>query len=251
MPKIRSKRIYTRVVIPDTHANLHDEKAISLVCDVLSQIHVDELIILGDFWEIYSLSSHAKDPRKDPALLSYEIELGRVVLEKIIVAAKARRMFFLEGNHENRISRYIRNLAPKLYGSFSTPELLKLPSDMFFLPYGQKQHLKCGKKLVCLHGAYTNRWHTAKHRENFGTSVVYGHTHQVQVSHSKNVYGDVHYGISLGWLGDEPKVAEYINGVPQWDKAFGIFYFRPDDSFFFDVVRVQNDELIFQGKLYQ
>lgn len=246
----KSTRLYTRAIIPDIHAPLHDEKAISLLCDVLSQEHIDELIILGDFWEIYSCQSHVKNPEKDPALLKYEVELGREVLEKILQAAKARRQFFLEGNHENRISRYLRNYAPKLVGSLETRDILGLPKDIYFIPYGQKQHLKCGSRLVALHGSYCNKWHTEKHRSTFGTSVVYGHTHTVQVSASKNVYGNITYGISLGWLGDESKVAEYIASVPQWQQAFGMFYFRPDDSFFWQIPQIQNGELVFNGKLF-
>lgn len=247
----KSKRIYVRAFVPDIHVPLHDETYIHILCDVFSQEKIDELVILGDFWECYSVSSHPKDPRKDPVLLQYEIEHGQDVLQRISRAAKARRRFFLEGNHEQRISRYLCKNAPKLIGSFEPRDILGIPKDMFFIPYGKKQHLKCGNRLVACHGAFTNKWHSEKHRAQFGTSVVYGHTHQVQISTQKNVYGDIFYGISLGWGGDEEKVAEYINAVPQWQQAFGLFYFLPDGNFFWNIVQVINGKAYFQGKLYR
>ena len=77
------------------------------------------IVILGDFCDFYSVSSHSKDPGR---ALKFEYELRQVDKKlRELNSLGAKHRVFVEGNHEDRLLRYLRDTAPALHSVIRYP----------------------------------------------------------------------------------------------------------------------------------
>ena len=74
--------------------------------------------------DFYGISTYEKDPRKRS--FAGELEMGKVMLEKLREIFPDQHIFFMVGNHEERLERYMRVKAPELLDcdQFKIQELL-------------------------------------------------------------------------------------------------------------------------------
>jgi UDP-2,3-diacylglucosamine pyrophosphatase LpxH len=91
---------------------------------VMKAVHPDEVVLLGDFADFYAVQMHG--PR-DPSLmhsLKSEADDVNVGLDEIEAASPNAKRYFLEGNHEFRLERFLIANALPIYGicSRSTTE---------------------------------------------------------------------------------------------------------------------------------
>lgn len=243
------------LLIPDTHRPFHDRKAYNLMLKVAQDVKPDEIVILGDYADFYSVSSHAKDPRIPQMLIDEVNDVldGLAEIDKIWPDAKK---IFIEGNHEYRLERYLCERAPALFGVTSTEHLLQLAGriNWRFVPYGPNQKHKI-----------LNSFLSARH-EPLGTtakataskalcSVVYGHIHRIEESHIVGLDELNHVSFSVGWLGDKTKdqVFSYVKGHWQWQLGFGLVYVDPASRYFYHqkVHILDNYTCVVNGKLYK
>ena len=108
---------------------------------------------------------------------------------------------------------------------------------------------KIGKLSLC-HGLYTNQYHARKHVDIFGTSVIYGHNHDVQ-EHTRITYGntEVHKGKSIGCLCDVSP--SYLKNKPnKWVHAFSVVYTYDDGNFNEYTINIINGQFVWNGKPY-
>lgn len=198
----------------------------------------DEVVYLGDFWDAYSVSTHEKNPLRDPRLLKDELKEGRDLLDEIEETAKAKKYVFMQGNHENRIERYISGNAPKLGGLFSSREILCIPTYYGYFPYGQENYYRIGK-LTVTHGYLAGENPAASTVKKFRSSVIMGHVHKLQEYHISNIHGEDWVGICAGWLGDQRTAAEYIKGVSDWSLGFVVSWHKDNGDFYFQTVHIK------------
>jgi predicted phosphodiesterase len=148
----------------------------------------DYIIILGDFLTLNSLSSWDRDKRllMEGRRFYKEIEAGNEALDRLTDGISGSRLIFLEGNHEDRLVRYIQS-HPELEGSPNTcRDLLALDRRGFeFIPY---RHYKE------INGVYYTHIPFGKAKEISGKdicskaelvtigSTVFGHTHELHTS---------------------------------------------------------------------
>ena len=71
-------------------------------------LNPDEICILGDFADFYSVSSHSKDPRIFNLLVD-EVSAVCNRLDEIDKLFPKAKKVFLEGNHENRLNNILIN----------------------------------------------------------------------------------------------------------------------------------------------
>jgi hypothetical protein len=245
--------LYKRVFWPDTHTPWHDKKAVWLALDIVKDFKPDELVVMGDFFDCYSVSRYDQDPQRSFQQLEDELEDGRKLLGQISKISKAKSLVFLEGNHEARIGKYIKVYAQKLASSLSTEKVLQLPEEWKFIPYGPTNKHYMGS-LVATHGSYHNQHVAAKMVNKYRTSVIFAHTHRVQMFCQKDVHGNESCGYNIGWLGSE-KYADYLQDVSDWSLAFAVGWFTKT-SHFIDIIRINKTKsgkysAIFQGKYYE
>lgn len=242
-------KLTKRLFIPDTHAPEHDPKAFNLMLKVARDFNPDEVIVLGDFFDCYSVSQYSKDPTKNFEMLEEELIVGRRLLTDIENNCPNARLVFLEGNHEHRITRYIHTYAAKLGGSITTRQVLKVPKQWEYLPYGMKGHKRCGKLLVT-HGSLCTRYSAAAMASKYGCSVLYGHTHCVQTFTTRNARGERIQGINIGWLGAHSAHEDYVTNVPNSSQAFAVGHFKPNGDYFIQVIEIEAHQLVWRGVLY-
>ena len=104
------------LIVPDCHRGWHHHRAYNLMLEVAAFVRPSEIVLLGDYADFYGFSGHGP---KHPQLLNtmvQEIEsvnAGLDQFDKLFPQAKKK---FIEGNHENRLTRFVQNKCPELFG---------------------------------------------------------------------------------------------------------------------------------------
>ncbi|MEA2036690.1 MAG: hypothetical protein U9O94_04230 [Nanoarchaeota archaeon] len=246
-------KVKTVVMIPDLQVPFHDKKALNLVLKYIKDTKVDEVIILGDFMDIFSLSSHAdgRPGQLENHRIFDEYKQGNKVLDKIQKASKNCKLTYLEGNHEFRVERYYDKF-PVLRGQLDVDKCLNFKERgiKYVKCYTNGDVYQLGNAYFH-HGLYINDHHAKKHVSNFGVNIFYGHTHDFQ-SYSKVLWGEdkTIVGQSLGCLCDYKQ--SYVKGNPtSWQLGFGVFYIRPSGFFTYYTPRIFDYKFVApNGKIY-
>lgn len=136
--------------LSDVHVPYHSVEALTAACRLGIEHGCDTIFLGGDFMDFYGLSSYEKDPRKRS--FSGELELGRQILGRLRDLFPDQRIYFLLGNHEERLERYLRVKAPELLdcSEFRLDQLLRF-QDLDIELIDGKRMVHAGD-LVLLHG---------------------------------------------------------------------------------------------------
>ena len=181
----------------------------------------------GDVCEIESVSSHPKSPSAQKLLLS-ELEYANQKFDTLEKMFPGVRFDYICGNHEYRMFRFIRDVAPQLWGMLSQPKLFKFDErpNFHFHDYGPTQLVKVlgTKNLYVRHEPLVGGAnHSKGTAEKALVSIIYGHTHVYQqYTHKK--FGPEPLtvtAVSNGWLGDISKECfNYRGSKDNWQLGF-------------------------------
>ena len=178
--------------VSDVHSPYEDKRAWKLLLKVGRYLKVWAIVVVGDFADFYSVSSHSKNPSRLLSLKKELEEVGDRLNELGELGAKEK--YFLAGNHEDRLRRYLEDQAPELYGYFDLESIFGLKTRGWkYTPY--KDFLKLGKLYVthdtgkC--GKYT---HYQASEMDFQANTVIGHTHRMGYCVTGNAKGKHHEG---------------------------------------------------------
>lgn len=225
--------------VPDTHRPYHNERAWQLMLKSARAFKPSKVVVLGDFGDFYAVSSHDKNPNRRHNL-EYEINSMLDGLTELKTVGK--EWFFISGNHENRLERYLMQKAPELFNVVKIQELLKLKENGWkYTPY--RDHLKLGHLYVTHECGNAGPQAHMKARETFQGNVMIGHTHRMAASYQGNARGDAHVGMMCGWLGDVEQIdyAHRIN-ASQWQLGFGVGYLEQTGFFHLQPVPIHWDK---------
>lgn len=233
------------LIVPDTHAPFENAPAFDLMLKAMKKWDPTIVVVLGDFFDFYSLSSHPPetDRRED-----FEEELlgGRERLSQLAPFGSERRVF-IAGNHEQRLERYLAKNAPALYRRITLPQLLGLKEGdksghWEYVPY--RDSIKIGQVHFTHDTGHSGKYSAAKALADFATNAVIGHTHRMEMFVSGCARGVPHVGASFGWLGN-PESADYMHTIKakrDWATGFGIGIMNRDNgSIHFQPVPVIGD----------
>lgn len=141
------KAYYKTLILSDLHFPFHDNDAIRGALKYGKEKGIDSIYINGDMLDFYQLSFHEKDPRKTS--IKTELEMGREFFKMLRKEFPECAIYFIQGNHENRMERYLRVKAPELLDveEFRLDVLLRMAEfGVVEVPYGSKCYF--GKLLV-------------------------------------------------------------------------------------------------------
>lgn len=234
--------------LSDIHYPYQDEKAEEIALAFMCDYKPDIVVWNGDIFDFYAVSQYEKSISKKMDI-QQEIDYGygRLQLWVKELGVKTKH-FFREGNHENRLSRLISSKAPALGALRSTNLEENLDFDALGIQYvPDYQDLYIGNMLF-VHGNIVRRQGGASargHFDQFGCSVIMGHTHRLAVSYKRNKNG-THAMVENGTLCDFD--VEYCK-FPDWQHGFTTLEFDGDD---FSVLQhpIINYKLIHNGKVY-
>jgi predicted phosphodiesterase len=187
LPKAYSKTL----ILSDLHFPFQDNDAIVGALKYGKEKGVDSIYINGDMLDFYQLSFHEKDPRKTS--IKTELEMGREFFAMLRRDFPECAIYYIQGNHENRMERYLRVKAPELLDveEFRLDVLLRMAEyGVVEVPYTSKCYFG---KLLVEHGdkmrgsGGVNPARTLS--LNFKRPTLCGHFHRTSSSNSV-VYDD-------------------------------------------------------------
>lgn len=135
------------LLIGDMHIPYHDNQAIEAAVNYGKQQNVDAVFCNGDILDMYQVSFHERDPRN--MSIKDELEAGRQFFAYLRSNFQAATIYYVPGNHEYRLERYLRVKAPELLdvAEFRIDVLLRVAEhNVIFIPHGSKVYF--GKLLV-------------------------------------------------------------------------------------------------------
>jgi hypothetical protein len=249
----------THIIFGDVQAPYHCERSIDLLCQIIKDqkdIRLDSVVDLGDFNDFYTVSKYDKNPLRRNQLQDELIE-GARVRAKISEAANGVKRFFIPGNHEGRLQKYISNRAPALAAlpQLSLENILGLKSSGWELV---DSYLLLNDDFVVKHGDVVSSQSGMTARKEMDaswTSGASGHTHRLGVHYRTPLFSAV--------KGLPPKVwietgclclpdQEYMSGKHgDWQQGFVVVRFGPDGNVFPELVSIYNGRTVFRGKVYE
>ena len=221
IPLVRSPAPLRRILfVPDTHVPYHSKRAFALMLKAAAVFQPDTVVILGDFADCYSISSHSKNPGRVRLLDSEVADVNECLTQ--IDALGAKEKFYISGNHEDRLERYLSDRAPELFNLVKVRDLFKLDERGWkYTPY--KEHVELGKLYLTHDCGNAGAQAHVKALNTFGGNAVIGHTHRLAIHYQRNAHGESHVGAHFGWLGDVDAV-DYLHRIQAcaWSLGFGI-----------------------------
>ena len=149
-PYVLPKACNNILFLSDIHLPYHDIKALTLALDYGKKNNINTIYLNGDIMDFYKASFHEQDPKKRD--VAYEFEVARQFLDLLQKEFPNAKLFFKEGNHCLRWSRYLRVKAPIVLDmeEFRIDVILKLRErGIEWIP--NKTLVKIGK-LNAIHG---------------------------------------------------------------------------------------------------
>lgn len=251
------------LIIPDCHIPFESTN-FDLMLQIARTLPLSEIVILGDFLDLYGLSFYDHHPEMGDVATLYdrEIECGNVRLDELDeLAVKCRadgaprvKKIYLEGNHEYRLKKFLNKNARALANRIKIPDELRLADrgGWKWIPFTKVQsHDVLGVGLYARHcppagGSLEN---SAKQA---GTSCIYGHTHAFGIgTFSEKLTGTTRLAINAGWLGDDTEmVFDYVQGRPNWTQGF-VFVHAVGSKFWIEPVKFFGKKAVFRGQVFK
>ena len=147
------------VVLPDVHLTTKIPKEYELAKKFIKDYKPTEIIILGDFMEVSSLSSYDLSKRRKIEGQRFEKEIEVAKREIEILSDLCTTITYLEGNHENRVERYLDD-HPELESMLELPKRLELAKNS--VQWHKMNKLVKRGKLYFTHGVYYGKYFAKK-----------------------------------------------------------------------------------------
>lgn len=239
--RISSKRI---LIIADLHIPYYCKSGLELALEYGKKKKLDCVVILGDFLDFYQISRFNRSP--DKPNISTEIKLGTDVLRYIRGKFPDAEIIFVEGNHEERLNKYV-NEHSELFGleEIKLKNLLKL-RELNIKYIDEKRLLKAGK-LILAHGHEINLGYGSVNPSRTVllktfSNVIFGHVHKTSEYITTKLDGSILGCWSLGHMSDPNPLYMPVN---QWNFGFGFVEVLNGTGDF----KVHNLK-IYDGKIY-
>jgi predicted phosphodiesterase len=245
-------------VLSDLHVPFHDEEALEAALRFLGRFRPHVLGILGDAVDFYQLSRFDRDPARRFQLAEDVRLAGRVIRRIVEAAGEPKVRFWVDGNHEDRLRRFIWARAPELHDwpGLSVHTVLGLEELGFeVVPYydpvnqtGRPGYILNG--WIFTHGIFTRKGggNTARaHLEHFMASGVCGHSHRL-ATHRRRAWGRP----ELVWheAGCLCRLEPAYSLSPDWQHGFLAGTILGETDVRLEEVPIVGGRAVFRGELY-
>lgn len=235
----------TWLIMADVHIPFHDEVAIECMVQwAQKHCNIDGVLMNGDIMDCYQVSTFCKDPRLSP--IDEELETMGQFLDYIKHKFKKAMIVYKQGNHENRLERYLMQKAPELYGLEElriqyflklkdkgitfVPEFKVIDADNVYILHGHEYRTGFTSPVNPARGMFL------KAKE----CVISAHEHRTSNHNEQTIKGKLLSTWSMGCLCELKPQYRPLN---QWNHGFGILELK-DNQFEYDNRR------IIAGKVY-
>lgn len=245
-------------ILNDIHFPYENRIAYRVAMKILRSIKdLEHIYLNGDILEMQGVSSHPIHPGERASFCS-EIQYANKRFDEMQSLFPDVPVTLIEGNHCYRFFRYIRDVAPHMWGLIDCPLILKFDErpKWKFVPYGPTQLVKCGDSNLYLRHEPLGRGqnHSKQTAEASYIDIGYGHTHTYQTySHTK--FGPTPImckAYSLGWLGDKSRHCfDYRGSKDAWVTGFTIVEADPKTGqYSLEFINLEQLPVLYRGKYY-
>ncbi len=245
-------------ILNDIHFPFEDRQRYQIALDILKDQNIKHLYLNGDIGEFQGVSSWPVHPT-EKKLMSEELDYMNKKFDELCEVFKDVPVTYICGNHENRLFRYIRDLAPQMWGiAPDCPTLLKFEQrpGWKFVDYSPTQLVSCGKSSLYLRHEPLGRGanHARATCENSSVDIAYGHTHTYQ-AHTHRKFGPTSVmtkAYSLGWLGDKSRhVFDYRGSKDNWNMGCTVIECDvKTGDYSLDFISLEKIPVFYKGKNY-
>ena len=231
------------LVLGDVHIPYHDRATVEAAVKQAKRDGAVGVVLNGDIVDSHEISSHDKDPSA-PRYVN-EIERATAFMRWLRAELPKVEIVFKEGNHEERLDRYILGRAPALFGL----EFVNLRSLLHFADLGvtevrDKRVIKAGK-LHIVHGheyrggggVNPARWLYLRAR----SVSMCGHFHRVSEHHERDIADKVEASWSVGCACDLKPMYSPLNN---WGNGFAMVEVAADANFTVRNMRVMGGKVL-------
>lgn len=251
------------VIVSDTQYPWIDEPAEQAVMSYIKDTKPKRVIQIGDFVDAYYASSYLKKEEPDQRpIAGDEVRLVREKAKEWKALAPRAEWFLIEGNHEERMRRYLESKAPELrtLDEFA-PENLFGFTDAgwnYVKPYGNGMWVGLPGGLWATHGNLARKWSGYSARghviEQYGHSVIHGHTHRLGSFYHTNRSIDgaerVVAGFEVGCLCSTSSTPG-ATAVRDWQHGFAsVWVSTTSPRFQVELIPIVDGEFLIDGKSY-
>jgi hypothetical protein len=227
-------------VLPDIHVPAHHKKIWWSVLQFLKDYQPDIVVVIGDVADVFGASAWPADPGVFRNLQD-ELDQTRRLLDQIKEVSGCYWIFVVMGNHEDRLWRYMTNVAPHLANVVDAKTRERIVSIPGLLGYGPDDNITflfdlaerggfgggivVNDDMEFHHGFIVRPVPGASPRadaDRTGRSTTHGHTHRAGFSVRETTEGHV-AGFELGHLTDPTHAyLAYANLLNNWHPAIGV-----------------------------
>jgi hypothetical protein len=256
------KRIEKHLFLSDLQIPDHDILSIQAVLKFAKDFKPDTLHLVGDILNLTKASSYEQNVY-DHTSLADEVCEARLIITQIVKTVRGVNptcaINFYEGNHENRLLRYLSRNAAQLAelsdddGYIITmPRLLELKKhNIKWIPYF-KHYVEKGN-VVVEHGdvARSKSGYTAHAMlDKRGSSGISGHTHRLGMVFRTQGYRES-FWIENGCLCKRSMQSAYVKN-PDWINGFSYAIYHPESRIMYPViVPIFQHSFYAEGKVYR
>jgi UDP-2,3-diacylglucosamine pyrophosphatase LpxH len=238
------------LIVSDAHIPAHSKVWWDLLMQVARDLRPKHLVIIGDFMDCYGISDHEKDPDL-AGHIADELKSVNAHLDQLDALGASDKLY-IEGNHEDRIRRYVQR-HPELRNVLTVPKLLRLKKRGWqYVPY--KDHAKRGAVHYTHDVGAAGRNAVFRALDLYQHSVISGHTHRAAMIVEGSAVGDCKLSATFGWGGDVEQV-DYMTRAKarhDWALAFGAGYLDSATGYtYLQMVPVVHGTVCWNGRLYR
>lgn len=217
-------------VLSDVHFPFEQRQLYAVTLKILRDVSPQAIYLNGDIGEFQGVSSHPIHPKESKIPFMDEIEYMNKKFDELGRLFPDVPVVYLCGNHEYRLFRFIRDLAPQLWGvAPDCPQLLKFHERprWKFVDYSPAQIVRCGKSNLYLrHEPFSGGSTAAKLlAERSDVDLLTGHLHTQQMASAKRfgVRSRIIKGYVGGFLGDKTRhIFDYRGAKDNWVEGFSL-----------------------------
>lgn len=195
------------VIVADTQSPFEDAPCVALAVAFIKDYRPDTLVMNGDMLDLATGSKFVRSRASGPQTIKAEIDWGiENVIEPLRRAAPQAKCYWIEGNHEFRLTRYVQAMAPALEGLIEAHPVFQC--ERLNIEYVKSKAgngiLRLTPHLAIMHGDRCGANPAKSQYTAWGSSLVMGHTHKESSYRVKHGEGSDHVALASGCLCKDP-----------------------------------------------
>lgn len=227
----------TIIVASDIHIPFQDALAVKLFINYCAKKQPEVIVLNGDILDMFMLSKFTKGEGRNPL---EEITEARYLLENLRAVCPNSQIYYVIGNHETRLERYVLNKAPELASLIEDVFSIVKVSDFRIRGCAS---LTVNDNLVFKHGTLLGNksgLSAIKEMENAYMSGCTGHTHRL-CKYIARKSGRKFFWIETGCLCD--LTPEYMIN-PNWQQGFASIEIKNSKVRHAKIIEIEKGEIL-------